>query len=154
MAMQDSPSAFSACDRVASGSASFLLLVARVIFGFLFLQAGYYKLMGIAGTTGYLTNLKVPAPDIMSWIVGLFELLSGTALILGLATRYVSLASLTSAAAFFIAAIVLGSEWPVVAFAALAFGFVTYRHRGNIARLRAGTEPRARLRRPTSEPGS
>jgi len=92
MAMQDSPSAFSACDRVASGSASFLLLVARVIFGFLFLQAGYYKLMGIAGTTGYLTNLKVPAPDIMAWIVGLFELLSGSALILGLATRYVSLA--------------------------------------------------------------
>jgi len=33
------------------------------------------------------------------------------------------------------------------AFAALAFGFVAYRHRANIARLRAGTEPRARLRR-------
>jgi hypothetical protein len=32
---------------------------------------------------------------------------------------------------------------------------VTYRHRANIARLRAGTEPRARLRRrATPEPGS
>ena len=41
-----------------------------------------------------------------------------------------------------------------IAFAALAFGFVALRHRANIARLRAGTEPRARLRRPTSEPGS
>ena len=68
--------------------------------------------------------------------------------------RYASLASLASGAAFLIAAIALGREWPVIAFAALAFGFVALRHRANIARLRAGTEPRARLRRASSEPGS
>lgn len=72
-----------------------------------------------------------------------------------LALRYVSLASLASGAAFLIAAIALGSEWPVIAFAALAFGFVLLRHRANIARMRAGTEPRVRLgRRATSEAGS
>lgn len=92
MAMQDSPSAFSACDRFASSSANFLLFVGRVLLGFLFLQAGYYKLMGIAGTTAYLTNLKVPAPDILAWVVGLFEFIVGAALILGVATRYASLA--------------------------------------------------------------
>jgi glycerol-3-phosphate acyltransferase PlsY len=68
--------------------------------------------------------------------------------------RYVSVASLASGVAFLVAAIALGSEWPVIAFAALALGFVTLRHRANIARLRAGTEPRARLRRASSEAGS
>jgi putative oxidoreductase len=93
MAMHDSsPSAFSATDGLASGSANFLLLVGRVLLGFLFLQAGYYKLMGIAGTTAYLTNLKVPAPELMAWVVGAFEAIVGAALILGIATRYASLA--------------------------------------------------------------
>jgi glycerol-3-phosphate acyltransferase PlsY len=68
--------------------------------------------------------------------------------------RYASVASLAAGAVFLIAAIALGRAWPVIAFAALAFGFVALRHRANIARLRAGTEPRARLRRTTSEPGS
>ena len=71
-----------------------------------------------------------------------------------LTTRYASLASLSAGAVFVIAAVVLGEPWPVIAFAALAFGFVALRHRANIARLRAGTEPRARLRRATSGSGS
>jgi glycerol-3-phosphate acyltransferase PlsY len=68
--------------------------------------------------------------------------------------RYASVASLAAGAVFLIAAVALDQPWPVIAFAALAFGFVALRHRANIARLRSGTEPRARLRRATSEPGS
>ncbi|MDX6572499.1 MAG: acyl phosphate:glycerol-3-phosphate acyltransferase [Gaiellales bacterium] len=68
--------------------------------------------------------------------------------------RYASVASLAAGTAFLVAAVALGEEWPVIAFAALAFAFVALRHRANIARLRAGTEPRARLRRATSESGS
>jgi glycerol-3-phosphate acyltransferase PlsY len=43
--------------------------------------------------------------------------------------------------------VVLGEPWPVVVFAVLAGAFVVYLHRPNIARLRAGTETRFRLRR-------
>ncbi|MDX6619747.1 MAG: hypothetical protein QOK36_2133, partial [Gaiellales bacterium] len=65
-----------------------------------------------------------------------------------------SLASLAAGATFLVAALALGRAWPVIVFAALAFSFVAYRHRANIARLRAGTEPRARLRRPSRAPRS
>jgi putative oxidoreductase len=94
MAMQSSessPAMFSACDRVAASSTSALLLVGRVLFGSLFLYSGYLKLMNIAGTTGYFTNLKMPAPGLWAWIAAFLELLMGAALILGVATRYASL---------------------------------------------------------------
>jgi acyl phosphate:glycerol-3-phosphate acyltransferase len=112
---------------------------------------GYPVLLGFGGGKGVATGggaalALFPAGvgvAVLAWVIVFFTL------------RYVSVASMASGAAFLVAAIALGSEWPVIAFAALAFGFVTYRHRGNIARLRAGTEPRARLgRRATSEPGS
>ena len=37
---------------------------------------------------------------------------------------------------------VLGERWPLLAFAILVAVMVVLKHRGNIARLRAGTEPR------------
>jgi acyl phosphate:glycerol-3-phosphate acyltransferase len=64
-----------------------------------------------------------------------------------LATRYVSLASMTTAVALPLVAWLLGRPWPVVAFAAVAAVAVLLLHRSNIARLRAGTENRASLRR-------
>lgn len=93
MAMQDSPSAFSATDRFASSSANVLLLVGRILLGWLFFYSGYLKLVGIAGTTAYFTNLGVPAPGLMAWLAGLFELIVGAAFILGIATRYAALAT-------------------------------------------------------------
>jgi acyl phosphate:glycerol-3-phosphate acyltransferase len=62
------------------------------------------------------------------------------------ASRYVSLGSLTAAAAGvpLFAAVALanrGAGWNVV-FAALALLVIAYTHRGNIARLRDGTERR------------
>lgn len=63
--------------------------------------------------------------------------------------RYVSLASMCSAAAFPVAyaCIGLAARWPVfstqlplLAFAVLMAGLVIFRHRDNISRLRAGTE--------------
>ena len=111
---------------------------------------GYPVLLGFGGGKGVATGAGAA--------LALFPAGVGIAVlawaIVFLATRYVSLASLASGAAFLIAAIVLGSEWPVIAFAALAFGFVTS--------ATAPTSPacaRARSRarvcaRATSEPGS
>jgi glycerol-3-phosphate acyltransferase PlsY len=62
-------------------------------------------------------------------------------------SRYASLSSLVAAISLPIAAILLDEPWPVVVYGVLAAVAVTYLHRANIARLRAGTESRFRLRR-------
>ncbi len=65
-------------------------------------------------------------------------------------TRIISLASIVAAAVFPLSYIaiglamgwpLLGQQWPLLVFAVLVAGMIAYRHRGNIARLRAGTEP-------------
>jgi acyl phosphate:glycerol-3-phosphate acyltransferase len=61
--------------------------------------------------------------------------------------RFASVASIVTAVAVPIAAVVLGEPWPVVLFTALAAVAVLILHRANIARLRAGTEKRFRFRR-------
>ena len=63
------------------------------------------------------------------------------------ACRYASVASITGALALPILALAFGEPWPVLAFAALAALGVLFLHRGNIRRLRSGTEKKIQLRR-------
>jgi glycerol-3-phosphate acyltransferase PlsY len=62
-------------------------------------------------------------------------------------SRYASLASMVTAVALPFIGLALGEPWPVIAFSAIAGVAVFVLHRANIARLRAGTESRFRLRR-------
>lgn len=78
-------------DNIATSTTDIVLLIARILLGWLFLASGWGKLMNIAGFTGYLTNLKVPAPALMAWIGAPVEFLVGITLILGIATRYAAL---------------------------------------------------------------
>ena len=64
----------------------------RALLSVIFIVSGYNKLMAIAGTTAYLTRLGVPAPQIMVWVVALFELVAGVLILIGLKTRWVALA--------------------------------------------------------------
>ena len=66
-------------------------------------------------------------------------------------SRYVSLASIVAALVFPVAYVgiglslgwpVFGEQWPLLAFAVLVAAMIVYKHRSNIARLRAGTESR------------
>ena len=59
--------------------------------------------------------------------------------------RYASLASMLAAVSLPVIAVLLEEPWPVVAFAAFAAVAVIILHRGNIARLRSGTENRFRF---------
>jgi glycerol-3-phosphate acyltransferase PlsY len=61
--------------------------------------------------------------------------------------RYASLASMVSACALPVLAVLFGEPWPVVAFGALAAVGVVVLHRANIRRLLSGTENRFHLRR-------
>jgi glycerol-3-phosphate acyltransferase PlsY len=74
-----------------------------------------------------------------------------TFVVLFKATRYVSVASMGGALIFPIAYVIVGlaMSWPVfggqlplLVFACLVALLIVYKHRGNIARLRAGTESR------------
>src|SRR4051812_6877252 len=64
-----------------------------------------------------------------------------------LAFRYASVASMVAACSLPVLAVLFGEPWPVVAFGALAAVGVVLLHRANIQRLLSGTENRFHLRR-------
>jgi glycerol-3-phosphate acyltransferase PlsY len=68
-------------------------------------------------------------------------------IIVFLATRYASLASILSAATLPALAILLGEPWPTVGFCAGAALAIILLHRTNVRRLLAGSEPKMELRR-------
>jgi acyl phosphate:glycerol-3-phosphate acyltransferase len=72
---------------------------------------------------------------------------AGVWLLVFLLFRYASVASMLAALSLPAVAAAIGEPWPVIVFGALAGVGVVFLHRANIARLRAGTENRARLRR-------
>ena len=78
-------------------------------------------------------------------LVGLAGLVAW--IVVFIATRYASVASMSAALLLPLVSVALGEPWPVVAFASVAAIVVVVLHRANIGRLRAGTETRFRLRR-------
>lgn len=66
--------------------------------------------------------------------------------------RYASVSSIAAALSLPVASVLLGEPWPVDVFACAAAAAVVVLHRGNIARLRAGTETRFHFRRRGAQP--
>ena len=62
-------------------------------------------------------------------------------------TRYASVSSILAALSMPVAVLIYGEPWPVLVFSVFAAVAVLVLHRGNVARLRAGTETRVQLRR-------
>lgn len=58
----------------------------------IFVMAGIGKLTGAEAMAGYFGALGIPMPGISVYLVGLFEVLAGLALIAGFKTRWVALA--------------------------------------------------------------
>ncbi len=66
----------------------------RLVLGMGFAYHGFPKLFsseGHAGFVGMLQNIGVPAPGLMSWVVGLVEFVGGLALIAGAFVAIVSI---------------------------------------------------------------
>ena len=91
MTNQASPRMFAAADGLATRSSDAILLVARILIGWIFLTNGWAKVLNLHGFVGYLTNLRVPNPGFWAWPAMAAEVLLGITLILGIATRYASL---------------------------------------------------------------
>ena len=87
---------------------------------------------GVATAAGVFTLL---APAALAAAVVVFA-------IAAVATRVISVGSLSAAVTLPIATALMDSPRLVVAAAALAAAIIVYRHRGNLARLAAGTERR------------
>ena len=80
-----------------------LALVGRILIAYLFIPAGFSKLMGFAGTVGYIGSVGLPLPQVGAVIAIVVELGLGIALLLGYKTRIVAIvmALFTVAAALF-----------------------------------------------------
>jgi putative oxidoreductase len=81
-----SPSALSALDGVAASTSDALLLIGRIMLGFIFLRSGYGKLFDIGAVAASFPPRGLPA--FMAYISVPAEFFGGLALILGLASRY------------------------------------------------------------------
>lgn len=68
-----------------------LTLIGRLLIATLFLPAGFGKLMGFAGTVGYITSAGLPLPEVAAVVAIIIELGFGIALLLGFKTRWVAL---------------------------------------------------------------
>ena len=62
-------------------------LLGRILLSIIFIVAGFGKLTGAAGFAGYLGNLGVPGGIATAYLVGLFELVGGLAILVGFQTR-------------------------------------------------------------------
>jgi acyl phosphate:glycerol-3-phosphate acyltransferase len=94
--------------------------------------------LGFRGGKSVATGLGVLLA--MQWPVALAAL--GTFALVLAVSRIVSLASLLAVGVMAIAMFLSGASLPYLLFALLGAGFVIWRHRSNVERLLAGTEPK------------
>ena len=66
-------------------------LIARFLLAVVFIPNGIMKLSDIAGTAGYFESLGFPAPTLVAWGSGIFELAAGLAIVAGFQTRIAAL---------------------------------------------------------------
>jgi glycerol-3-phosphate acyltransferase PlsY len=99
--------------------------------------------LGFGGGKGVATAAGVTLA-LVPWLTAA---LFAVWIVVVLFTRYVSVGSITIALGLIVGLFLLDEPWPVRAFGLFASGMVLWRHRTNVARLRAGTEHRVNLRR-------
>ena len=87
-----------------------IALVGRILIAYLFIPAGFGKLMGFAGTVGYVASSGLPLPQVGAAVAILVELGVGIAFLLGYKTR---LAAIVLAVFTVLAAVFFHKYWAV-----------------------------------------
>jgi putative oxidoreductase len=89
MNMQSSSdSLLSWADGFAAKSTDVLILLGRILLAWVFVGVAYGTIINFAGSLGYFTSLKLPAPALFTWVALVLELVISASLILGIGTRY------------------------------------------------------------------
>jgi putative oxidoreductase len=70
-----------------SSSQNVLVLIARILLSFIFIYAGFGKLTDPAGTAGMIAGAGMPAATALAYLAGLFELVTGLAILVGFQTK-------------------------------------------------------------------
>ena len=76
-------------DNLAMSMQDFLLLVARIMAGLIFLTSGWNKVMGMPNFAA--SQMKNGVPAVLAYIAPFAEFLGGLALVIGFASRYAAL---------------------------------------------------------------
>jgi putative oxidoreductase len=76
-------------DRIAEQWQDFLLLVARVLMGWIFVSSGWRKLMDVPGFVKTMPRRDLP--EFLGYVAPPVEFIGGIFLLLGFATRYTAL---------------------------------------------------------------
>ncbi|MGA1800792.1 DoxX family protein [Rhizobium sp. HT1-10] len=66
-----------------------VILVARILLAFMFIFAGFGKLADPTGTSGMIAGAGMPAATLLTYLAGLFELVTGVCVLVGFQTRIV-----------------------------------------------------------------
>jgi putative oxidoreductase len=79
-------------DGIATAWQDFLILLGRIMLGWIFVQSGWRKLNDMpAFIKSSLADRGVPMPDVVGYIAAPAEFVGGIAVLLGLGTRYAAL---------------------------------------------------------------
>jgi uncharacterized membrane protein YphA (DoxX/SURF4 family) len=60
------------------------ILIARLIFGGVFVMAAGFKFMGMEATAGYIASAGFPVPLLLAWVAAFFEIALAIGLLAGL----------------------------------------------------------------------
>jgi putative oxidoreductase len=71
-------------------------LLGRLAVGLLFMSTGWGKVHSLDKVTAFFVSLHIPAPGLNAVVVGYSELIGGTLLVLGLATRLAAIPLIVS----------------------------------------------------------
>lgn len=82
---------FFALSKTGSLFQHFLLLAFRLYWGWSFAQAGLQKFQAMDETIAFFGQISIPLPEISAYLVASLELVGGILLILGLASRLISI---------------------------------------------------------------
>jgi putative oxidoreductase len=72
-----------------SSTQNTVILVARILLSFIFIYSGFGKLTDPASTAGMITGAGLPAATALAYLAGLFEFVTGVAVLVGFQTKIV-----------------------------------------------------------------
>jgi putative oxidoreductase len=94
-------------ERIGAQWRDFLILVARVLIGLIYVLSGWGKVTGIAAFIASLERQGVPAASVLGYLGAITEFFGGLAILLGFGTRWAALAIFI----FTIAATLIGHRY-------------------------------------------